>query len=122
MDKQKITVYITSEMFGSVVKYEGYLIEHGKRKYAQYDDAPYVKFIPKGKRKVCTIQKSYKPYLLILEGWENPEPEGMYGKREIKDNVIIRESVYSSFDDRYKEDFNNIINAHKSKFIADYRA
>ena len=109
MKKGKITIYSTGEFFGSVQKIEGYLVEHGTRKYAQYENAPFVRFIPKGKRKVCIIQKSYKPYLLILQGWANPEPEGMYKKEKEINGVIIKESRYQSCDDRYRSDFDVII-------------
>ncbi len=121
MEKEKITIYLTGEFFGSVRKVEGYLVEHGTRKYAQYENAPFVKFIPKGKRKVCIIQKSFKPYLLILKGWENINPDGMYGKEETKNGVVIRESKYTSHDDRYKTEFDILINKFKHLFIADYR-
>ena len=47
---EKITVYTTSEFFGSVQKYEGTLIDQGRMQYAQYDQAPFVSFIPKKKR------------------------------------------------------------------------
>ena len=121
MEKQRVTIYYTSEFFGSVQSIEAYLIEYGQRKYAQYDNAPFVKFIPKGKRKVLMIQKSYKPYLLILKNWDNPKPDGMFGKIENKNGVTIKQSKYSSYDDRYKIDFNTIINQYKNNFIADYR-
>ena len=121
MEKEKITIYTTSEFFGSIVSYEGYLVEYGARKYAQYENAPFVKFIPKGKRKTCIIQKAYKPYLLILKGWDNPKSEGMFKKSEDKNGVTIKESKYKSYDDRYKSDFDNIINDYRDLFLADYR-
>ena len=121
MEKIKITVYTTSEFFGSVIKYEGYLLEHGSREYAQYKNVPFVKFIPRGKRKPIQILKGYKPYILILKDWNNINPDGMYGEATKKDDVIIRKSSYKCFDDRYKSDFDVIINQYKDKFLADYR-
>lgn len=121
MQKEKATIYFTSEFFGSVQSIECYLIEHGQREYAQYKNAPFVKFIPKGKRKILMIQKSFKPYLLIVKGWDMPCPSGMFGKEENIKGVTIRESQYQCFDDRYKTDFDNIINNYKKDFIADYR-
>ncbi|MHA2012806.1 MAG: hypothetical protein ACTSWG_10605, partial [Candidatus Helarchaeota archaeon] len=119
MEKQKITVYTTSEFFGSVVKYEGYLVEHGRREYAQYKNAPYVVFVPRRKRKAVRIQKGYKPYLLILKGWENIEPDGMYGKTETKNGVTIKTSKYNCFDESFKVDFDVEIDKYEDKFIAD---
>lgn len=121
MEKQKITVYTTSEFFGSVIKREGYLIEHGRRQYAQYKNAPYVIFTPKRKRSSVQIVKGYKPYILILKGWNNPEPDGMFKEGKTKNGVTIKESRYSCFDDKFKSDFDNMIDNFKDKFLADYR-
>ena len=97
------------------------MIEHGYKKYAQYEKAPFVTFIPKGKRNPCQIIKGYNPYILILNGWDNPEPEGMWGKAEIKDKVTITATKYTCFDQRYRTDFNLVVDLHKEKFLADYR-
>lgn len=121
MENEKVTIYSTSEFFGNVVKYEGYLIEHGRKKYAQYENAPFVTFKPRRKRNAVRIIKGYKPYLLILKGWDNPNPQEMCGKVKQEGNVIIKESTYSSFDDNYKIDFDNMIDEYREKFIADYR-
>lgn len=110
----KVTIYTTSEFMGNVCKYEGTLIEHGTRKYAQYDNAPYVDFVPRGKRKPLRIQKAYKPYLLIVEGWGAPEPEPMCTPQGGM-------SKYSSFDDGWRRDFNALIEASGCVIIADYR-
>ena len=121
-EKQKVTIYVTSEFFGSVQSREGYLIEHGTKKYAQYSNAPYVQYIPKGKRKIVGFVKGYKPYLLIVNGWNLPKSQGMFENSITnKDNVTIKKSTYSCFDDRYKSDFDVIINQYKHLFVADYR-
>lgn len=125
----KITIYTTSNFFGSIQKHEGTLIETGRRKYAQYDNAPFVDFIPKGKRKAVRILKSYKPYLLICAGWNCPNTQGMFGAEETKEypegHVKIRQSRYSSFDDGYKKDFDviidNMITRGDIVVVADYR-
>jgi len=120
--REKITVYYSTEFMGSIAKVEGYLIEHGRRKYAQYDDAPFVKFTPRKKRKPICILKGYKPYLLILKGWDNVDTQGLYSEGRTEGNVTIREGRYASFDDRFKTDFDAKINNYKHLFLADYRA
>ncbi len=120
--KIEVTIYTTSEFFGSVVKYQGKLISHGTRQYAQYKDAPFVEYIPKGKRNIARIQKSYKPYLLIVKGYNTPDPQGMFAEAKANNGVIIKESLYSSFDDRYKTDFDKILENSDIETIADYRA
>ena len=117
----KVTIYTTSEFFGSVVKYEGTLIEHGTKKYAQYEQAPFVTFIPKGKRKALSFVKAYNPYLIICQGWDCPEPGGMFGESHVKGDVIIKASKYASFDDQYKTDFNELLSRSNVDIIADYR-
>ena len=115
----KITVYTTSEFMGTVQRYEGTLIEQG----AQYENAPFVSFIPKGKRNGVRIVK----YILILKGWNHPEPEDMFGNSlgRFSNGVMIKESKYSSFDDGYKIDFNNVIDKYIAEnpalLLADYR-
>ena len=117
----KITVYTTSEFFGSVVKYEGKLVEYGRKKYAQYDSAPYVHFIPKGKRKTFGIIKGYKPYLLIVEGWDAPEPDSFLGEAKESGDVVVRQSRYRSFNEGYTKDFDELIAKSNVKIIADFR-
>jgi len=121
MNKQKITIYYNTEFFGSIQKIEAYLIEYGTRQYAQYSNAPYIKFIPKGKRKIRMIQKSYKPYLLILNGWDNPNTQGMFTDSKNENGIITKKSLYSCYDERYKTDFNKTINNYSDLFIADFR-
>ena len=113
---KKVTIYTTSEFMGNVVKYEGKLVDYGTRKYAQYNTAPFVDFIPNGKRKTVRIQKTYKPYLLILSGTGYPEPEGMCPAEGGM-------SKYSSFDGGWKRDFNDLLEKSTKPLaiLADYR-
>ncbi len=55
---KQVTIYSKSS-FG-VNKFEGKILEFGQQPYAQYPNATFVKFIPKGKR---------KPYGFIEELW-----------------------------------------------------
>lgn len=115
---KKVTIYTTSEFMGNVVKYEGKLVDYGTRKYAQYNTAPFVDFIPDGKRKTIRIQKTYKPYLLILLGSGYPEPETMCPPEGGM-------SKYSSHDDRWRNDFDETLSKLGSvkslEIVADYR-
>lgn len=115
---KKVTIYTTSEFMGNVVKYEGTLVDYGVRKYAQYDAAPFVDFIPKGKRKTVRIQKSYKSYLLILLGTGYPEPQPLCPPEGGM-------SKYASHDEGWKRDFNTVLSKWESikplAILADYR-
>lgn len=114
----QVTIYIKSGFMGNVLRYTGTLLEHGRRDYAQYKDAPFVKFIPARKRNSCIIQEDYKPYLLIIEGTDTPEPEDICPPGGGM-------SKYASFDERWLLDFDNLINplitSRKLEIVADYR-
>lgn len=124
---RKVTVYKKNSMFGNINKIEMRLIEFGTHKYAQYNDAPFVAGIPKRKRKAIQMTESYKPYMLIVEGWDNIEPNGMFdgGKSTTNGEVTCSQAKYSSFDGGYESDFDEVIDklieSGEVKVIADYR-
>ena len=132
MNGDKITVYTIGEFGMGVNAYEGRLVEHGTRKWAQYRAAPYVDFVPKRKRRAIRIQKSYKPYLLIVAGWGQPQPGGMWDETTSRvsgsgDGIVeTKRSRYSSCDPRWAGDFNARIDvaiaAGEVEVVADYRA
>ncbi len=121
-----VTIYSNSEFMGNIVKYEGKLIEQGTRKYAQFDNSPYVKFIQKGKRKPVQIQKTSHVTMVILEGYGHIDPPGMFSKTISEfGGTVVREASYVSFDDKWDTDFNKMIDQYieekNVKVIADYR-
>lgn len=127
--KQKanqITVYWPGSFFGSINKTEGTLIEHGTKEYAQYKNAPFVTMVPAKKRKPVVIRKDYKPFILVLAGTGHPEPQDMFVAGESNGlGVTSRISKYSSFDDRWETDFDQMIDKYieekKPVIVADYR-
>lgn len=109
-EKIKVTIYTTSEMMGHVVAREGTLVECGRRKYAQYDSAPFVTYIPKGCRKPEGFVKGYRPYLLVVKGWGRVKPGELYGKSISNDGVVeVRQSTHKSFDDGWIRDFEAVL-------------
>lgn len=124
-DREKVTVYYTSEFLGNIVKHEGKLLETGRKKYAQYDSAPYVNFIPKRKRNAVQIMKTFQPYILVVRGWDAPDPEEHMKVISASKDCVVSQSKYRSFDKRYKTDFNSIIDEAikngKIEVIADFR-
>jgi len=127
-DKKKVSIYRTGGMMGEVIKEEVYLLECGTRKYAQYNDAPYVKYIQKRKRKATGFVKGYNPYLLIVEGWDNGiDPKDAFVKcdEEIVNGITWSRSRHLSFSDDYKTEFNDVINpileSKKLKVLFDVR-
>lgn len=111
----KVTIYLSSEFGMGHSAIEGHLLEHGTRKFAQYDDAPYVTFTPKRCRKKRTVQQSYKPSLLIVSGW---------GK--ITGLGTVSHGKYRSCDPRWQADFDAWVDGQIAsgavEVVADYRA
>jgi hypothetical protein len=126
MSNQLVTIYRQSEFFGNFIKHEGKLIEHGSRPYAQYKNAPFVSFIPKGKRNPIKFVKTHNPMILVIEGHGHPTPEELFSVIVSKDaNAKVSTAKYSSFDHRYNTDFDSFMDSYieksSAKVVADYR-
>lgn len=106
--KKQVTIY-SSGSFG-ISKIEGVITDFGFKDYAQYKNAPFINFIRKGKRKEEQMLKTYNPYLLVIDGYGHPDPGSCFEKPEICGDLIISKTTYSCFDDRYKTDFDQLIN------------
>jgi hypothetical protein len=124
MEKTKVTIYFQSDFGLGVKAVEARLVDHGRRKYAQYPAAPYVDFVPKGKRKVRRIVQGHRPSLLIVAGWNQPKPDGIYDPATVKDEgaVLSMRGRYSACDPRWQSDFDAMIEASGVEIVADYRA
>lgn len=116
----KVTIILRGGMGNIVVKH-GRLIEHGRRPYAQYRSAPFVLFVEKGKRKETGTIQGYKPYIVILEGWQDIKSQDFLGKKDTISvpGLEISRSTYAAFDDRWVSDFENSVEL--KNIIADYR-
>jgi hypothetical protein len=121
---EPVTIY-RSGAFG-VERIEAKLVAHGRKKYAQYDNAPFVKYVPKGKRTPKGIIGTFKPFILILSGHGHPSPASGMTAPEVSDTgFTVTQSRYSSFDPRYEVEFNEMIDGYLASkpdcLIADYR-
>ena len=105
----KVTIYSKSEFMGNIIATETKLKSFTFRKYAQYYNALEVVHTPKRKRttyrKICTPCGG-SPNILILEGWNNPEPAGMFTGNT---------STHLSFDDEWQSDFDKVIDKEIEK-------
>ena len=116
MDQQKqaerVTIY-TKRSFGNVQKIEGAkLVSVDVGPYAQHQDAVFVDFIPAGKRKERRLTHAHRPFVLILKGTGHPDPDSMLVQTDQVGPMVIRESRYPSFDKRFLDDFNRIMDPH----------
>lgn len=105
----KATVYLKNEFFGNINKVEVKDLEIKKGKYAQYDEAYFLTFVPKGKRKKRgTVVSGQYAFALVLEGQNHDlTPMSMFGKatRNEETGVTTMMSRYSSFDDNFVTEF-----------------
>lgn len=106
-------MYFPSEFFGGIVKNEILLHEIGRKDYAQYKDALYVTYTPKGKRTSYIKRLTYSPYVLILKGWNHPEPEEVMVKVSEGNGMTVSESRYATHDERFRTDFDMLIENYK---------
>lgn len=122
---EKATVYYAS-MLG-VRKIEGRLVDFGTRKYAQYDNAPFVSIIPKRKRKARCVSGDYEPYILLLKGHGHPDLD-VYEPAEpsTTPGVMVRRAKYSACDPQWGRDadtkLDHYIETSGVEVLADYRS
>lgn len=123
--KVPVTVFLMGEFGMGVKKYEGWLVETGRRRYAQYEAAPFVRFIPKGKRNPREWQGTYKPYCVVLNGHGHPiDPGSPFVPCEsATPGVTVQRSRYTMFDERWESDFDKVLDAYMkpAMVVADYR-
>ena len=125
---QKVTVYYQSpEWGGPVKKLEGKIVEHGTKKYAQYNDSPYVVLFPKRKKRARILNIfGSDPYLLILKGWGQPEPPSPWEtERDAGNGVTVQKMRHAMVCGPWCEEMNAFINpileSLPSEVLADYR-
>ena len=117
----KVTIYY-SGMLG-IRAIEAKLIDHGRRKYAKYDAAPFVEFLAKRKRKPARLCDGSSMNLLIVAGWDQPAPDSMFLAPEASESgVTVSRGRYSACDPRWASDFNEMIAARDIEIVADYRS
>lgn len=116
---QKVTI-LTRGGLGNIVAIHAKLIDHGRKPYAQYKSAPFVKYVKKNARKPVGFVQGYDPYLVILDGWQDIESQSLWGKTETRDNgVTISSAKFASCDSGWQKEFE--AENTFTGIIADYR-
>lgn len=105
LTRQKITLYRRS-MLG-YTKFECTKWGHAVRKYAQYESAVEVRFVPKRKRKPRYFMETSHPSTIILEGHGHPDPDSAWGTPEVTENgTVVRSARHSGFSPEWDNEFN----------------
>jgi hypothetical protein len=115
---EKVTIYMKNEFFGNIVKHEAKLFQTFKAQYAQYPSINFFHAIFKNKRTKYEIHEDgYDPFLVIVKGWNRPEPDDMMKVISTKEDVTVSQSTYKCFDKRYVTDFDKILNSFSESDI-----
>lgn len=126
MQKTPVTICING--FLGVTIIEANMIAHGVRTWAQYVAAPYVDYVPKGKRKVLRWQGGYNPFCVVLAGHLKDRLDSdRFAPAETTQTsygqVSSSSALYSACDPRWQTDFNKRLAAlPETVIIADYRS
>lgn len=121
---QASTIYYKGGYGMAKIECRELLIETGP--YAQYEQAVFVTFIPKGSRKPRAFVQTYQPSLVALVGHGHLDPDDpMLPLREVGDGVSVSRGRYLSCDPRWNSDFDaklaTYLGARGIALVADFR-
>jgi hypothetical protein len=117
IDFEKATIYTTGELMGNVQKVEVRRGDVEVKPYAQFSDAVHVKYVPKGARRQRGFVKSFKPFVLILEGHGHPDPDSLFGEAvpSSVEGVSVAHGRHSAFGDEWTNDFRGMMGRYIAK-------
>jgi hypothetical protein len=98
---KRVTIYTNSPM-GSIAKFEGVLTG-----FDHNGVGGVVNYIPKGARKERGLMTYYHHFIMVVEGWGKPEPEGGFlpSQPGSTPGVSVSRGRYRSNDPRWISDF-----------------
>jgi hypothetical protein len=103
---EKVTLFYISD-FGSIVTHRITFDSVLNTRYAQYDNAVKLTFTPEKKRQLH--YKYFHGELLVFKGWHNL-PDTVLHNVEVKNNMVITRSKYSSCDNKQYDEILNYFN------------
>lgn len=125
---KKATLYVQTEgiCLGNILKIEVREIQVLRREWAQYPSAVEYRYKKPRQRAWRGSVASYKPYLVVLEGWGHPDPDSPWVTVKDTPDVTVEESRYSSCSDGWGNDFDKKLAAYLEanpsvKVLGDYR-
>jgi hypothetical protein len=124
--QKKVTLYIRGEFMGNFHKVEATAYKVDLVPYAQYVEA--VRFTYKGKRQRLLREgvQTFRPSLVVLEGWGHVDPPSMWGKTEtLTDGTIVAHGAHSGCSEGWQHDFDALLADYVvksgAKVLHDYR-
>lgn len=126
----RVTIYFRGGL-GAISRVECRTAEVRVRGWAQYPAAVECRFVPKGARKERGFVQSYRPSLLVLDGWGHPEPDGMFDESQAEVRQTRAGTVtsvmarYSACSDGWQRDFDAMVADYLersgARVLADFR-
>ena len=110
LETENCSLYLCQTFGITLIKCRRLLVGEGP--YAQYPKALYAEWVEKGKRKARRSWETYKPFVLVLAGHDNPNPDGPMVDLGISNGCQVSRTRYSSCDNRYRTDFNDLVAPH----------
>ena len=119
MANEKVTI-LTRGGLGNIVVTHAKLVEHGRKPYAQYKSAPFVKYVKKGCSKPTGAVFAYDPYLVILAGWQDIASQEIFRAPTLSSTgALVSQGKFSSCDSGWQKEFES--ENEFQNVIADYR-
>lgn len=109
---KKVTVYFMGEFGMGAIKVEGKLKDMGTRKYAQYNNAPFIDMVPTRKRKTRRFMQTSHPYMIILEGVGHPDPKDGYQVVSESETVTVKQSRHLSFSTEWSTEADELLDRY----------
>ena len=100
---EKVTIIKFSD-FGFPILFHTVIQKVENKPYAQYDESLIIVHKPKRKRTLWKNIILPNESLLVYKGWINIDKDQLLYDTSKDENMIIRQSKYSSFDDQYLHD------------------
>jgi hypothetical protein len=119
MANEKVTI-LTRGGLGNIVVTHAKLVEHGRKPYAQYKSAPFVKYVKKGCSKPTGAIFAYDPYLVILAGWQDISSQEIFRAPTLSSTgATVSQGKFASCDSGWQKEFES--ENEFQNVIADYR-
>jgi hypothetical protein len=99
--ERRVTLYVMTLFGFGRRRIEATHLQVTRGAYAQYSDAFFVRFKPRGSKLLRQITETYQPNLVALLGWEHPDLQEIMEKVE----SAVEKSKYVSADARWEHEF-----------------
>jgi len=101
MGERRVTLYVETDLGLGRSRIEATHLQVTRGNYAQYSDAFFMRFKPRGKMLLWQITETSHPNLVALLGWEHPDLQEL----RVEEGYAIKKSKYISADARWEHEF-----------------